>query len=223
MSEVVITPEARLSYPNLVTPRAQKREDGTLGDLKYSTALLFAENGPGIVLYAPDLTELKKAVTACAIEFFGEAKFRLLLEAGKFRSPFRKDAKLKGYPEETTTYINVSSKHKPGVVNQYGQVLSDSEVQELAYAGALVRAQLKPFAYDKKGNAGVAFGLNNLQLLGGNLPRIDGRSNAAEVFSAVADVADMPISESAAPTAAPVTAKASAAKAPAVKDINDLL
>lgn len=208
MSELILTPEARLSYPNLLVARAMKNADGTMGKAKFSTALLFMPGKPGKVL--PDIVNLdalSKAAIACAIAKFGQAQFEALRKAEKFRSPFRKDGELKGYPAGTI-YINVSSEIKPGVVAPFPgpdnkpRLLTDDEIREWCYAGARVRAQVKPYAYNNMGNAGVAFGLQNLQFLGHD-DRLDGRTAAVDAFEAVAsvDVADF---APAGPAAGPV-------------------
>lgn len=213
MSGLLTTPEARISYPTLATARAMKNPDGTLGEAKYSGALLFTvgQEGkflPGLV----SLDEMAKAAMEVALEKFGPARLEALRKADKFRSPFRKDGELKGYPAGTI-YINTTSTTKPGVVDGFNRLLNDAESKERVYAGSYVRAMVKPYAYDKMGNTGVSFGLINVQLLGDG-ERLDGRQSATEAFSAVAvDIADIE---------APAEIIATAPKG-AVKKVQDLL
>ena len=52
------------------------------------------------------------------------------------------------------------------------------------YCGCKVRATLSVFAYDKAGNRGISFGLNNVQKLGDG-ERLDGRLRAEDDFEAL--------------------------------------
>jgi hypothetical protein len=87
--------------------------------------------------------------------------------------------------------MNVCSKTRPGVVNAMLEVVTDADE---AYAGRYVKASLTAYTYDVKGNKGVTFGLNNVQLLEAG-ERLDGRRNPADEFqqeeSAMADLSDM--------------------------------
>lgn len=62
--------------------------------------------------------------------------------------------------EEGGTFLNLKSKQKPGLVNEKVEdIIESSEF----YAGCFARATVRPYAYDAKGNCGVAFGLQNIQ------------------------------------------------------------
>ena len=54
------------------------------------------------------------------------------------------------------------------------------------YSGCKVRATLSVFAYEKAGNRGVSFGLNNVQKLDDG-ERLDGRLKAEDDFGAIED------------------------------------
>ncbi len=162
----ILTPVGRLSYPHLFTPRQNDQ-----GEDRYKTAIFF-EAGTS-------LTEMQQAAMDVAEDAFG-ANVADLIRAGKVRWPFRSDAddvKERGYPEGST-FINMSAKNRPGVVDAAVQdVLDASE----AYAGRDAIISATAYAYDVSGNKGVTFGLNHVQLLGHN-DRLDGRKAAAEVF-----------------------------------------
>ena len=111
-----------------------------------------------------------------------------MLRRKQLRAPFRDGA------EKATvgfgpgkTFINVSSKRQPGVVDRFAgpdgkpRVITDPDE---IYSGCRVRASLLPFAYDTQGNKGVSFLLGNVQKLGEG-PRLDGRLRAEDEFDAL--------------------------------------
>jgi hypothetical protein len=227
MAQSLITPQARASYPTLVKPRAVVINGKVQGDPKYGITLIFEQG--------TDITELRKAAMDVAKEFFG-GKLKGLLDAGKFSNPFRTDVEEKGYPAGAT-FINCTSLQRPGAVHRYKdaagkpRILTDEEIEKMIYAGANVRASVRPFAYDTAGNRGVSFALNNVQWLGDN-ERLDGRKAAEDEFDGFEDDAadiekpEAEVAEAAeaeAPAPAPAAPKAAAkpakeAPAPLAKD-----
>lgn len=170
----VITPEATLSYPHLFAPRAAPGG----GAAKFSATLVFAKGS--------NLSDLKAAVQAAGIEKWGEAKFNEMLKKKQIRLPFRDGAE-KDYPDGSV-FINARSDERPGVVARHagndGKSAPISDEREV-YPGAKVRASLTAFAYDREGNKGVSFGLNNVQKLGEG-ERLDSRKRAEDEFTAEA-------------------------------------
>jgi hypothetical protein len=176
----IITPKLRLSYPHLFTPKKRDDDDE---EPKFSTAMIF-EAG----------TDLK-AMKAVALEV-AQSRWQNaadLIRSGKVRWPFRDDAEEvadKGYPEGCT-FMNANSKTRPGVVNALTEVVTDPDE---AYAGRYAKISLTAYTYDVKGNRGVTFGLNNVQLLEHG-ERLDGRRNPADEFEveegALSDLSDM--------------------------------
>ena len=189
----VITPVAFLSYPWLDEPQPPQN----LGEkAKYGTALVFPAG--------TDLQALESVVIAAAVKKFGEGAVAQL-KAGRLRNPLRsdpEDVKEKKYPAGST-FTSARSEQRPGYVFLYADPetgkpmrMPDDQVKGAFYPGAKVRAQLTAFGYDKKGNKGVGFGLNNLQLVDGDpltAPRWDGRDAAEEAFEAEGELrpADM--------------------------------
>lgn len=88
-------------------------------------------------------------------------------------------------------WINVKSKNKPGVVNNNLQPVIDPRD---FISGDYCRISVNAFAYDKKGNRGVAFGLNNVQVVRKGEPLAGGR-RAEDDFSAFKDTAADPESD----------------------------
>lgn len=189
----VQTPEAILSYPNFVKPRAVNEGD----DPKYSCTLIFHES--------TDISELKKIALTVAEEKFGK-NARDLIEQGKVRWPFRGDVEAKGYVEragEKGCFLNVRSTRRPGVVAAYADpetgrpyVIPTEQVPEAAYPGVHVRGLLDCYAYDMPMNKGVTFGLTGVQILRPG-ERLDGRVAVENAFEADPDAspedfADLP-------------------------------
>lgn len=184
---VVITGKAVLSYPVFDTPRQDKADDGTpKGKPKFSGTFIFL---PG-----SDISAMKKAAIAAAeVKWPGrvlalvEASKRNVAEGGAptFRMPFRTDVSSKGYPEGSV-FINARSERRPGLAYATGangkpDLVPLDKITEVFYPGAIVRASLTFFAYDREGNKGVAAGLNNVQKLADG-ERLDSRVSADEEF-----------------------------------------
>lgn len=160
----IITPKARMSFPNLFVAKAFEAGDKP----KYNLSLLIP---PG-----SDLSLLEKAAADAAGEEWGSTIPKGLkspfLDAGSKEST----AQFEGW-----TLIRVSAISKPGIVGPSAKNVTDeSEV----YAGRWCVASLRPFCYEFKGSKGVSFGLQNVQLLDHDEP-IGGRARAEDEFSPV--------------------------------------
>lgn len=168
MPNKVITPKAILSYPHLFVP-------STMDDKKprYSCALIFPEGS--------DMDALKAAVVHCGKQKWGD-KFEDMVKAGSLRLPFRTDGEAKGYP--SPLFMNVRTEQKPGMVMPYagedGRPMPLTD-ETLMYPGAVVRASLYAFSYDRSGNKGVSFALGNLQWVEHG-ERLDNRKAASDEF-----------------------------------------
>ena len=75
-------------------------------------------------------------------------------------------------------------KQKPGIVDARQQ---DVLLPEQVYAGQLVRAQITPFAWENSGKTGVSFGLNHIQIVKHDAPRIDGKLPPKQAFPDLPD------------------------------------
>lgn len=166
----VLTPEFRVSFAHVFTP--QKAQEADKKD-KYGLTMLFAKDA--------DLSGLKKAAQAALEEKFG-VKMKDDTFRKRLRSPFR-DQGEKAYDGYVpgAIFVNATSIHKPQVV--------DAKVQDIIdtadfYSGCYARATVRAFAYEQKGNVGVAFGLQNVQKLRDG-ESLSGRKNAQEEFAPV--------------------------------------
>jgi hypothetical protein len=161
------TPYATLSFANIFTPRP--RAEG--GDPVYSCSLLFDPTQQK----SPQYKALQDACIAAARKEWGDN-----VPLKSIKMPFR-DAGEKDYEgyEAGHVFINPWSKNKPGIVNAQRQdVLLPGDV----WAGQLVRFNVTPFAWLNSGKKGVSFGLNHVQLVKIDTPRIDGRASAEKSF-----------------------------------------
>lgn len=169
-SRKCITPEFRVSFPNVFKARAFQDQEA-----KYSLVMLFPKK--------TDLTALKKAAAAAATEKWG-AKEKW---PKNLRLPFRDGndkPDTQGY--EDCIFVSASNKHRPGLVDNKLQAIID---EEGFYAGCYARAEVIAFAYDTKGNKGVSFSLSNIQKLRDGEP-FSGRKAAEDVFESVDDGSD---------------------------------
>jgi hypothetical protein len=110
------------------------------------------------------------------------------LKTGKaLRNPFRdgsEKAELDGY--EGMVFASATSKMQPGIVDARVQRIID---ENEFVSGHYARATITAYGYDKAGNVGVAFGLQNIQKLRDGEP-FSGRTAAENDFDAVDDFND---------------------------------
>jgi hypothetical protein len=175
MSTKVVTPEAVLSFPNLFSPRPP-RNDGDKP--KYGCALLFKKQADRWQ-DDPGLEHLRAALAAEV-----NAEWPSKDKRPKIKWPILDgdEENYAGY--EGHWYIRCNSIRRPTVVGPDPSVeIIDAE--EL-YAGAIVKAQVDAFTYNRPDSKGVTFGIEMLQKRRDG-ERIDGggRAKAADVFDAV--------------------------------------
>lgn len=167
----ISTPYATLSFPNLFTPRPKVPG----GDPVYGCSLLFSPEAQKTQEFA----NMKEAAQEAFIARFGDK----VKPSGAYSNPFRKAedkdiyAAFGGY-----VYISPSTKNKPDII---GRNKEEILIPDQVYPGQIVRASLGVFAWEKGGNRGVSFGLNGLQLVKPNAPRIDGRVSLAKIFDEI--------------------------------------
>lgn len=168
MTDTVITPEFRVSFPFVFRPQ-KSLEAGK--EPKYSITMLFKKG--------EDLSALKKAAEAVAVEKWGPDKNKW---PKNLRTPFRDqgEKEFDGY-EAGAVFCTATSKQRPGLVDiQVQDIIDESQM----YAGCYARASIRAFAYDQAGNRGVAFGLQNVQKLRDGEP-LGGRSRPQDDFEPI--------------------------------------
>ena len=169
----VVTGKVRLSYVHVFEPFANDEDD----EKKYSCVVLIPKSDKAT------LKRLDDAIQAAAeagkhSKFDGKipANLTTTLHDGDEEADLEKNPEYEGH-----MYMSVSSKTKPGVVDQNVQpILDSSEV----YSGCYARVQVGAFAYNYKGKKGVSFGLNHVQKVADG-EFLGGRSRAEDVFDEV--------------------------------------
>lgn len=166
----IVTCEFRMAFPAIITPEEHTNDDGSKS-LKYVVTMLFPKG--------TDLKAMKDLAREARDERWPKADDP---KRKNLRNPFV-DGDTKdwdGY--EGCTAVKALSKYKPGLVNAAAQpILDPAEV----YGGCYARAQINAWAYDAKGNRGISFGLNHIQILRSGEP-FGNRERAEDVFDAVA-------------------------------------
>jgi hypothetical protein len=171
--KLVKTPKALGSYVTLVKPRAM--EPGKPEE--YSINLLWDKK-------STDMTAIKAAILAAAVEKFGPNAGKLMGPGGKIAQPISDgDQKFAESEEKYSAYkgkwyINAKSRSRVSIVDSTRTIIDPSEV----YSGCYFHASIRFFAYDwQKKRKGVGAGLQALMLVNRG-PRLDGREDAASAF-----------------------------------------
>jgi hypothetical protein len=173
------TPKFRASFVYIFSP--QEPMAGAADPTpKYGTTMLFDVAAQKTKEYAG----LQALAVRAAKEKFGD---KLIPDgSGWFkglRNPLRdgaEKANLEGYGDGVM-FAAATSKMQPGLVDENLQrILSDQEF----FSGCYARATVTAYGYDKAGNKGVAFGLQNVQRLGKG-EAFSGRTAAEDDFDSV--------------------------------------
>lgn len=167
----VVTGKVRFSYCHVWT--AQSIEEG--GEKKYSVSIIIPKKDKITI------ARINDAVQA-ALEAGKTGKFGgKLPPANKLKLPLRDGDEER--PDDVcyanSYFLNATSKTKPGVVDENRDPILD---QDEFYSGCYGRASVNFYAFDTKGNKGVACGLNNLQKLEDG-EALGGRSSAESDFA----------------------------------------
>ncbi len=170
----VWTGEVRLSYAHLFEPHAIEGNDP-----KYSVSLIIPKDD------IDTLKAIKEAVDQ--VKKDGTTKW-----GGKvppnLKTPLRDgDAERPDDEAYANSYfLNANSKNKPGIVNKFGQPVTDATE---VYSGSYGRVTLNFYPFSASGNKGVAAGLGNVQKLNEGEP-LGGLTRAEDDFEAVETVND---------------------------------
>lgn len=169
-STKIVTGKTRLSYVNLLVPRAQ--EEGK--EPKYSVCILIPKSD----------TKTVAAINAAiaAAKEAGKASWGGKVPPG-LKTPLRDGDTERDGPEYAGHwFINASSKRKPQIVdNNVQPILEAGEI----YSGMYARVSINFYAYNTAGNRGVAAGLNNVQKVADGAPLGSAAARAEDEFSAV--------------------------------------
>lgn len=167
--KTIVTPEAILCFPNLFEPTGFEGSERKT----YNCVLVFPKGS--------DLTALKDLAKAAFAEKFPSGT------KGSARNPFREgNEKVDEWGEHfrDATFIRVSSNVKPGVADRARRLLTDPDS---VYAGQIVKAAVHAYGYDTKGNKGVSFGLDAIQIVRDGDPLGGSGRSAINLFEALDD------------------------------------
>lgn len=169
----MLTPHFRAGFVSLF--RASKPKDSDNAP-KFSVQAFFPPTA--------DLKELKAAASEALVKKFGADQTQW---PKSLRSPFRRNEELdKPNPSIPDDWIvmtfSATEDRKPGLVDARNQDIIDDS---LVYSGCWMRADVNAYGYEKKGNKGVAFGLNNVQKVKDDEPIGTARIPASKVFEPV--------------------------------------
>lgn len=170
MTSSVITPYGLLCFPSIFEARSAVPGQ----EPRFSIVLLFDEAAQK----SREFRAMQDEIVAAA-----HAKFGPKLPQG-LRMPIRDAAEKPEYQGFTPGKVFVSAwtKIRPGIVDN---LRNEIFVREDVWPGQMARAYVKPFGYDTSGNKGVSLSLEHVQIVKKDMPRIDGRKAAKEVFGDV--------------------------------------
>ncbi len=163
----VVTGKVRFSYAHVFEP--VKDDDG---NEKYSVSLIIDKDDKKTI------SAINKAIEAAkesGITKFGgkiPSKLKLPLRDGDEE---REDDEV--YKDKY--FVNANCKTKPGLVDKKGRTIIDSTE---FYSGCYGLASISFYAFNTKGNKGIACGLNNIMKLEDGEP-LGGRSRAEDDFA----------------------------------------
>ena len=169
----IMTPEFRISFPNLAEPKAINN----VGDPKFGLKMLFPKkmSPKNLELYGLMQAACKKV----SLEYFNNTL------PPNLKKPLR-DGNETGYSEDADYYIaNARTSVRPGIVDSKNEEIKDKQkIEEICYAGSWARATLLVGATDTAGNKTCFFVLQNLQWLRDDL-RFGNKKLVTEEFEIV--------------------------------------
>lgn len=187
--ESILTGAFRLAFPEVFEPKAAVEG----GKPKYSITMLFAKDGSSLIPSLPGggIMELRKLALNAIKDKWGDDKAKWpanlkSLDLKTYVSPTGKD----GFPIRDGDavewdgfaghlFIRASATFPAGVVDATPKTIVNPRD---VFGGLICRAQINAYAYDTAGNKGVAFGLDNVQVLKDDGTVFSGRAKAEDVF-----------------------------------------
>jgi hypothetical protein len=149
----VVTDKVRFSYCNVCSARRNELN----GKDEFSTQVLIPKTDTDTV------NAIKAAAKAALQAKWGDKippRVRNPLRDGDTET--KSDGSPLGAEYQGHWYMSVKSNQRPGIIDRQGHELLGA--QDVG-SGDYGRVSLNAYAYDAAGNRGVAFGLNNVQLL----------------------------------------------------------
>lgn len=188
----LFTPVGTLSYPHLDKPQASNKE----GQKDKRSATFVFPKGT-------DLSTMEAAAREVAIEALGEKKGKTFSLYGGKGAAFRTDNADK-YPKiKDAITVSARTDRTVGLVYRHADPatitaenpkgkpakVAQEDIEEVFYPGAMVKGHVKPYWYNKEGNSGIGWALNNVQKWAEG-ERLDSRIAAEDAFDA--DMSETP-------------------------------
>ncbi len=175
----VTTPKFRASFVWIFKPQPPM-EGSANTEPKYGLTMLFDQAAQK----SPEYKALKSLAIAALREKFGD---KLKPDGNGWfvgmKNPLRngaEKAEMEGYGEGVI-FASATSKMQPGLVDQgLSRIISEQDF----FSGCYARATVTAYGFDKAGNKGVAFGLQNVQKLADG-EAFSGRTAAEDDFDQV--------------------------------------
>lgn len=151
MAVKLVTTEVRFSYAHVFEAKAINEGD----DAKFSVSILISKKDKKLV------TSFEKAIQDAISE---DAKGKNKLKgAKKIKTPLRDgDEESDEAAYEGHFFLSANSKDRPMIVDENRQEIIDPRE---FYSGCYGRASLNFYAFDTRGNKGIAVALNSIQKL----------------------------------------------------------
>ena len=147
---------------------------------RYSVILLFDKAAVGSRAYQ----DLRRICAVAINRKWGADKAANADFVRSLRLPFRNasDKDYEGFEggEIYVTPWKDGAQEPPGLINTHGDKIVNPQAD--VWSGQWGRAAVRAFAFDTSGNKGVSFGLEAVQILKADMPRLDGRRSASEAF-----------------------------------------
>lgn len=177
----VLTGKVRLSYVNLVTPRAPQQG----GEAKYSVTILIPKTDTAT--YNDIINSMKAAEAAAVNTVWGGVRPPQLKSVLHDGDGVRPSGMPFGPECKGHWVLTASTKNKP-------QVVHVSNVQaELAptdiYSGMYARVTINFYGYSNSGNRGIGCGLGNVMKIAEGEP-LSGGASAASDFAGLEDTSE---------------------------------
>lgn len=164
----IITGEGRGSYVSIFQPALNMMS----GKEEYSMAFLISKND------ADTINAIKRAVEAATNAKWPDSSKR----PPNLRSPLRDGDTEKPNDEAYAGHywVNVKTKNQPGIIDAQMRPVLDARD---FVSGDYCRISANAYAYDQKGNRGVALGLSNVQVTNKGEPLSGAGRRAEDDFS----------------------------------------
>lgn len=167
----VVTGKVRLSYAHIFEPYTNDPEK----EPRYSVTILIPKRDKATLdkIYRAEAAAKEEGKSS---KFNGKIPSNLssIIHDGDEEADLERNPEYAGH-----MYMAMSSKTRPGVVDQDLNAIMDSTA---VYSGCYARVSMNAFAYNTSGKKGVSFGLNNVQFLEDGEP-LGGRTRAEDDFA----------------------------------------